>query len=190
LYPAVRRFTGEGMGTDIRHQMVAILPRLRAFARSLARERDAADDLVQATCERALRAVGHWQPGTRLDSWMFRIMRNLWIDEFRKTRATLLDDPEKIHEVAGDDGDRTTESSLMLARTQRAIADLPEEQRSALVLVCVEELSYREAAEVLEIPVGTVMSRLARARIALAEMLGDAKQKPSVTRIRVAGEKP
>jgi RNA polymerase sigma-70 factor (ECF subfamily) len=74
------------MAVDIRHRMVALLPRLRAFAHALARSRDAADDLVQATCEKALRAADTWTPGTRLDSWMFRIMQNQWIDEKRRPK--------------------------------------------------------------------------------------------------------
>jgi len=177
------------MDTDVRHQIIALLPRLRAFARALVREREAADDLVQATCERALRAIDRWQPGTRLDSWMFRIMRNLWIDEFRKTQsAAPLDDGADVEQIAGANGNRTVESHLMLARTRRAIEELPEEQRSVLVLVCVEELSYREAADVLEIPVGTVMSRLARAREALSAMLGETREMPS--RTMLPGDRP
>ena len=149
-----------------RNGMIALLPRLRAFARSLARNPDAADDLVQATCERALRSIGGFQAGTRLDSWMFRIMRNLWIDTHRKT-ANAAPADTLLGDAAGEDGRRTTEANLMLASARAAIERLTEEQRSVLVLVCVEELSYREAAEILDIPIGTVMSRLARARAAL-----------------------
>jgi RNA polymerase sigma-70 factor (ECF subfamily) len=178
------------MDTDVRHQIVALLPRLRAFARALVRDREAADDLVQATCERALRAIDQWEPGTRLHSWLFRILRNLWIDEFRRVRAAApFELGAKIDEVAGHDGNRVVENSLMLARTQRAIEEMPEEQRSVLVLVCVNELSYREAADVLEIPVGTVMSRLARAREALTAMLEE-RQRPPGSRAMRSGERP
>ncbi len=147
--------------------MVALLPRLRRFAGSLAGAGSDADDLVQATCERALRALDTWMPGTRLDSWMFRIMHNLWIDTIRgrKPAAPL----DGIPDIAGDDGRRTVEAGSELAAAGRIIAALPEAQRAVLVLTCVEELSYRDAAEVLGVPIGTVMSRLARARQTLME---------------------
>ena len=154
---------------DIRHRMVVLLPRLRAFARALAKAPDAADDLVQATCEKALRAADTWTEGTRLDSWMFRIMQNQWIDRKRRERPEVaIDEPVSGLQLAGEDGERTTEARLTLASVRGFIAALPEEQRAVLVLVCVEELSYREAAEVLDVPIGTVMSRLARARSTLS----------------------
>ncbi len=165
------------MTADIRHRIVALLPRLRAFAYSLTRSRDEADDLVQATCERALKSIDSWTPGTRLDSWMFRIMRNHRIDDIRRKRPDAsLDDDEAGYEVAGEDGRHTTEQRLTLGSVEDAIRALPEEQRSVLVLVCVEELSYREAAEVLDIPIGTVMSRLARARRSVAVAVGHAEE--------------
>jgi len=157
----------------IRAQMIQILPRLRSFARSLARAPDQADDLVQQTCEKALRNLHGFTPGTRLDSWMFRIMRNAWIDTQRSRREAVPlvdgpgeDDPGAI--MAGEDGRRTVLARLQLAEVRRAITQLPEDQRSVLLLVCVEGMRYREVAEALEIPMGTVMSRLGRARAALA----------------------
>ena len=75
------------MATDVRHEMILLLPRLRRFARALAGSREDADDLVQAACERALRAIDSWEPGSRLDSWMFRILRNLWIDQLRRKKS-------------------------------------------------------------------------------------------------------
>ena len=160
------------MSVDIRPGMVALLPRLRAFARGLARSGDTADDLVQATCEKALRAVDSWTPGTRLDSWMFRIMQNHWIDTNRRDRPqTPLDSPAALA-VAAEDGERVTEAKLTLGSVGRVIDRMPEDQRAVLVLVCVQDLSYREAAEVLEVPIGTVMSRLSRARRTLIEATG------------------
>lgn len=156
----------------IRKEIVALLPRLRAFGRSLARSQDAADDLVQATCERALRNLDQWTPGTRLDSWMFRIMHNHWIDEKRRPNLVLAVDNDAMPDAAGEDGRQVTEARLVLGAAGAAIEALPEEQRTVLVLTCVEELSYRETAEILEIPIGTVMSRLARARAAVTEALG------------------
>lgn len=162
------------MASDFAHDLVALLPRLRRFARALAGSPDRADDLVQSACERALRARDTFQPGTRLDAWMFRILRNVWIDAARRSGArggehAALDE---VAEQAGWDGRAVTETRLMLAKAREAIAALPPESREVVVLVCVEELSYREAAEVLEVPVGTVMSRLSRARVKLARALG------------------
>ncbi|WP_338665176.1 RNA polymerase sigma factor [Pararoseomonas sp. SCSIO 73927] len=154
-----------------------MLPRLRAFARSLAGTRDAADELVQATCERALRAASRFEPGTRLDSWLFRIMRNRWIDEHRARRPhASLDDPclapaLELESARHEEPDER----LRLGEVRAALGRLPEAQRSVLVLVCVQGLSYREAAAVLDVPVGTVMSRLARARAAVSAALGENK---------------
>lgn len=160
--------------TDIRFMIVALLPRLRGFALALARSSDAADDLVQATCEKALRASDSWTPGTRLDSWMFRIMQNHWIDTARQQRPhRSINDEESHIEIEGDDGTRVTEARLTLGSVRDLVETLPEEQRAVLLLVCVEELSYREASDVLDIPIGTVMSRLARARKTLIEAMDE-----------------
>jgi RNA polymerase sigma-70 factor (ECF subfamily) len=161
------------MNVELREELVVLLPRLRRFGLSLTRAQDKADDLVQAACERALRAQASFEPGTRLDSWMFRIMRNLWIDEVRKARTQgPHDDVEGEVDLAGEDGVKAAELRSEASAVEQAILRLPEEFRSVLVLVCVDELSYREAADVLGIPIGTVMSRLARARRAIANDLG------------------
>ncbi|MGL4636327.1 MAG: RNA polymerase sigma factor [Beijerinckiaceae bacterium] len=161
------------MGVDIRLQLVTMLPRLRRFAVSLSGNRDRADDLVQATCERALKSAESWQPGTRLDSWLYRIMQNLWIDEMRRTKTRGAEQPvEEAYELIGDDGQRNAEASLAASEVMIALGKLPEEQRIIVTLVCVEDLSYREASEILDVPIGTVMSRLSRARRTLAEALG------------------
>jgi RNA polymerase sigma-70 factor (ECF subfamily) len=163
------RDRGSLLSVDIRPLLIRALPKLRAFAWSLTRSREAADDLVQGACERALAASASWQPGTNFEGWMCRILRNLWIDAFRARRSeTPIED---WPDLPGQDGRATTEARLTLQATQAAIAALPEEQRSVLVLVCVEEMSYRDTAEALDIPVGTVMSRLARARAAVAAAL-------------------
>jgi RNA polymerase sigma-70 factor, ECF subfamily len=168
------------MATDVRQQMIALLPRLRRFATALAGSRDAADDLVQGACERALRAIDTWEPGSRLDSWMFRIVRNLWIDQLRRRKAEkVVDDPDIGSKVVGEDGRRTAESRLELADVRAAIATLPERQREVLALVCIEDLSYREAAAILEVQIGTVMSRLARARATLAATIDRAGHRTS-----------
>lgn len=164
--------------SDFSYRVVALLPKLRGFARALARSQDAADDLVQATCEKALRFRDGWTPGTRLDAWLFRIMRNHWIDTVRHGRPEVPVDGEEVAAALPfEDGRRTTEARLTLADV-RAIADaLPEEQRTVLMLVCVEELSYRETAELLDLPIGTVMSRLARARAALVAAMDGARSR-------------
>jgi RNA polymerase sigma-70 factor, ECF subfamily len=153
--------------------LIAALPKLRRFALSLCRRGDVADDLVQTTVEKALAGRASWDPATRLDPWLFRILRNAWIDLSRRslTRGTEIDVAD-APEAATVDGDRVTEARLMLRETEAALATLPDEQREVILLVCFEELSYAETAEVLGIPKGTVMSRLARGRIALAERLG------------------
>jgi RNA polymerase sigma-70 factor, ECF subfamily len=137
----------------------------------LCRAPSLADDLVQGACERALANAGSWTPGTRFDAWVFRILRNYWIDHLRRMKAEgMTEDVTTHNELIGDPGEGTALSRLVLAEVQQAIDRLPEEQREVLVLVCVEDLAYREAAEVLGVPLGTVMSRLARARRRLVEM--------------------
>jgi len=149
--------------------MVALLPRLRRFAVSLTGNMADADDLVQDTVERALRNLHRWQPGTRLDSWMFRIAQNLWIDtaRSRRVRASSSGSMDETENVAFD-GARDAEVRITFADTCRAFAELPEEQRVVVALIVVDGMSYREAADVLAVPIGTVTSRLARAREALA----------------------
>lgn len=156
-----------------RRDLVTLVPRLRRFALSLAGNRQDADDLVQAACEKALKNAAQFVPGTRMDSWMYRIVQTLWLDDRRRraVRGTAVEP-----ETAGlsDEGRAASlpEDRLMLARVRAAMAELPEAQRAVLALVAIEGLSYREAAETLEVPVGTVMSRLSRAREALLPKLG------------------
>jgi len=152
-------------------EMVALLPRLRGFARSLAGSAHDADDLVQQTCERALSTTAGPPEGARLDAWLFRIMRNLFIDGYRRKRPVVALDEAAAQNLAGSDGRVVEEARLEWQAVRAVIAGLPEDQRSVLVLVCVEGLRYREVAEVMDIPIGTVMSRLARARGAIAAAL-------------------
>jgi len=155
--------------------MLALLPRLRRFAMSLSRDAVDGDDLCQMAVERALRSRDQWQPGTRLDSWMFRIMRNLWIDEVRtRTRRDRTFAPEEAGVAVGDDGDRRIEMAVEVSDVGRAMDRLPAEQREAIALVLVEGFAYREAAEILDIPMGTLTSRLVRGREALMRELGEA----------------
>ena len=156
------------MKSDLRLQMVDLLPRLRRFSHAITGDRDKGDDLVQETCARALSRLDQWEPGTRLDSWMFRIAQNIWLDQRRahKVRGNTVDIDE-AYDLAGEDGRAVTESRLTLAEVSASITNLPADQQVLIALVCVDGLSYMEAAEVLQVPIGTVMSRLARARRAL-----------------------
>jgi RNA polymerase sigma-70 factor (ECF subfamily) len=159
------------MPTAIGQELVALLPRLRRFALVLCRSPSLADDLVQTACERALAHADSWTPGTRFDAWVFRILRNNWIDHLRRTRTEGMSEDVTVQtEIVGDKGEEQILSRLMLAEVQQFINTLPSEQREVLLLVCVEDLAYRETAEVLGVPIGTVMSRLARARKRLVEM--------------------
>ncbi|HEV2302947.1 MAG TPA: RNA polymerase sigma factor [Stellaceae bacterium] len=148
-------------------QLVAALPRLRRFARGLTGSAVEADDLVQAACERALSRRHQFEEGTRFDSWMFRIVQTIWIDQIR-ARDIRKEEKEIAEERLGSDEPvRRVEARLALEEVRRALDRLPPDQRTVLLLVTVDGLSYREAAEVVRVPVGTIMSRLARARIAL-----------------------
>ena len=148
-----------------------MLPRLRRFAYALTGSTDLGDDLVQSACERALSRLNQWQPGTRLDSWMFRIMQTIWIDQMRakKVRGHSYD-LDAANDIAGDDGERAMEARLTLKRVRGAVQELPEDQKLALTLVSIDGRSYKEAAEILGVPIGTVTSRLARARKRLYEV--------------------
>lgn len=156
-------------------ELIGLLPRLRRFARMLAFAPADADDLCQATIERALKSRDRWQPGTRLDSWMYRIMHNAWIDTTRaaKRRGETFVDADAGDRV-GDASDRAIEARVELGNVGRAMAMLPLEQREAVALVLVEGFAYKEAAAVLEVPMGTLTSRLVRGREALMRTLGEA----------------
>lgn len=156
------------MTDEIREGIVKFLPRLRRFAYALTGDMDKADDLVQETCLRALARHEQWQPGTRLDSWMFRIAQNLWLDRMRalKVRGEPVD-PDAMAEVPGSDGRDVTDSRLTLEAVRQGISRLPEEQRVLVALVCIDGLTYKQTAEIVNVPIGTVMSRLARARRSL-----------------------
>jgi len=150
-----------------------MLPRLRRFAVGLCGNPADGDDLCQMSLERALANRSKWQEGTRLDSWMYRVMRNIWIDEGRATarrRQTFV--AEEAGEGVGGAG--AQEAAVELGNVDRAMQRLPHDQREAVLLVMVEGYGYREAAEIVGCPVGTMNSRLVRGRDALMTMLGEA----------------
>ena len=159
----------------VRGQMIALLPRLRRFAIALTGSVPDGDDLVQDTVERALRNLHHWEAGTRLDSWMFRIARNRFIDGRRVARRegkVVIDAPQEAG-CAAIDGEAVLLSRLTLEDLSSAMKQLPLEQREAVALVLIDGVSYREAADLLEIPIGTLTSRIARARESLAAAVGE-----------------
>ncbi len=167
------------MDEGTRREMLALLPRLRRFACGLTASADDGDELLQATVERAIRHIDKWQPGTRLDSWMFQIARNLNLNNIRarRVRGSNLQ-PVALDDVRGEDGRRVMESKLTFDAVRRSLGRLPEDQRVVLLLVCVEGMSYKEVAELTGVPVGTVTSRLARARMALRQMIDGAGPPP------------
>jgi len=154
--------------------LAALLPRLRRFAHALSRNSADADDLAQATIERALRSQGQWVPGTRLDSWLYRIMRNLWIDTVRaRGRREDLHSPVEEAEQVGEDPRGAIEAAIDLGKAMAAMERLPHEQREIVALILIEGLGYRECSEILGLPIGTVSSRLVRGRNALLQLLGE-----------------
>ncbi|MEH3046201.1 RNA polymerase sigma factor [Sphingomonas adhaesiva] len=154
-------------------ELLTLIPRLRRFSHALARHPADADDLLQASVERALTRREQWQPGTRLDSWMYRLMRNLWIDTARSVqrRAETFVPPEAGEQVGAPGGQ---EAQVEMGNVMRAMRALPPEQREAVALVVVEGFAYKEAAAILDVPIGTLTSRLVRGREALMARLGEA----------------
>lgn len=159
-------------------ELIAILPRLRRFAFGLAGSKADGDDLLQSALAKALTSQEQWQPGTRLDSWLYSIIQNHWIDTVRarRTRGVSVSLEDALN-VSKDDGISAVESSMALAKMKTALDRLPDDQRAVLIMVGIEGMSYAATAETLGIPIGTVMSRLSRARAALAlAVYGEAKK--------------
>lgn len=159
---------------DFRSQVGALLPKLRRFALGLTGSPHDADDVVQAAIEKALSREEQFRPGTRLDSWMYRIVQNLWIDQARtrKRRGEHADIDDVGLHLTGEDGREVTERRLMLRAAWSAFEGLSPELRSAASLVILNGASYQEAADALQVPIGTIMSRVARSRRALEQAVG------------------
>ncbi len=154
--------------------LVALIPRLRRFAHGLTNSTADADDLTQTAIERALKARAQWEPGTRLDAWLYRIARNCWIDTARaRGRKAKIEAPAEEGDQIGYDPRAATDAKIDLGRATAAMAKLPDEQRVVVTLILIEGFGYREAANILELPIGTVSSRLVRGRTALLAMLGE-----------------
>ena len=154
------------------------IPRLRRYARALTRQSARADDLVQDTLERSWARRHLWRPGTDLRAWMFTIMHNLFVNQMRRREPEPLDDERLEVPTPGDQEARLAQRDL-----ERALARLPAEFREVLVLVAVEQMRYEEVATVLDVPIGTVMSRLARARERL-RVLMNGDEAPTLRRVK------
>lgn len=151
------------------------VPGLRRYARALTRNADRADDLVQDCIERALRKRGLFQPSGPLQAWLYRILLNLYRNSLRQTRRR--GDHVSIDALVIEPAIPAPQPGrIALSEMSRAIDQLPDEQREALLLVVLEGMSYEEAAHILEIPAGTLMSRLSRARTALRQLTGNAEE--------------
>lgn len=157
---------------DPRAQIISLLPRLRRFASGLTHDGHMADDLVQTACLKALERWHQYQADTSLASWMFRIVQTTWLDDYRKRARHKTDtDTDALPDLEGEDGRQVVERRSEMRAVRDALMQLPDDQRAVLMLVTVDGLSYQEAASALGIPMGTVMSRLARARTRLANAL-------------------
>lgn len=170
--PVTDQGSGRGDDPSFRQQVVALLPKLRRFARSLTGNAADADDLVQTACLKAIERAHQWTEGTRLDSWMYRILHNQWLDDLRARKVRAVDADADLDQMMADDGAARVEANLTLDAVRKAMAKLPAEQRAVIGLICIEGLAYKDAADALGVPIGTVMSRLARARQALGRATG------------------
>ena len=161
------------MQPDLSEQLVELIPRMRRFAAGLSGNADRGDELVQAACEKLLRNKDRLRADTRLDSWLYQVIRNLHVDgiraqSVRDRSAQEMRQTAELHVVTST----SMESHMMLHELEAAMEELSEEHRAVVMLICVEGLSYKEAANVLQVPIGTVTSRLIRARKALIAKLG------------------
>ncbi len=160
------------MNRPVHDQLIEILPKLKRFTLALTGSSVEADDLLQATCLRALENLDKWQAGTRLDSWMYRMAQNLYKNQLRHDHVKMRHLREAVDTVNGmTDGVAQAVHKDTLSHLSSHLADLPNDQRTVLLLVAVEGYGYAEAATILDIPIGTVTSRLARARSSLQASL-------------------
>lgn len=170
------RKLAEGLHMDFRTQLAGELPHLRRFARALVGDASLADDLVQDCIERALTKAHLYDPARPLRAWLYAVLRNLFISGLRRNgRSTVV---KSVDDLAADEGAErpVQEDRLSLAMINDALDQLPQQHREVIVLVALEEMSYRDVAEILGVPIGTVMSRLSRARTSLQSILEERGQ--------------
>ena len=170
---------------EVRSGLEAHLARLWRYALTLSGARDVAEDLVQATCLRAIERAHQFEAGSRLDRWLFSILRSIWFNELRSRRVRAGEGTLDASEALTFDGAHQMETNISAAQVLRALGRLPQAQQEAVLLVYAEGYSYREAAELFGVPIGTIMSRLAAARLALtsaphppAKAVSEGKTKP------------
>ena len=166
-------------------EVEALIPRLRRFARALTGSREAAEDLTQDTLERAWAKRELWQAGTNLRAWLFAVMHNVFVNGTRRVRPT--ESLDALAEVGAEraDDSAAAESALAMRQLREALLRLPDDQRQVVLLVGLEQLSYAEAAEVLGVPIGTVMSRLSRGRERLRQLLeGETPDRQGLRRVK------
>ncbi len=165
------------MATDahdaVMEGLAAILPRLWRYGLVLSGNRDTAEELAQATCLRAIERSAQFAPGTRLDRWLIAILHSIWLNEVRARKVRQGQGLVDADTALVFDGIREIETNILAAQVLKEVQDLPEVQRQTVYLVYVEGMTYREAATVLSIPIGTVMSRLAAARAKLADLAAE-----------------
>lgn len=166
----------------MRDAIIREIPHLRRFAHGLARDADLAEDLVQDCLERALSRETQYDPTRALRPWLFRILRNLFISGRRRAREATSDDAT-LNAIPDATAGRTPIETIALRQVLGALHELPDEQREVIVLICVEELSYREVADIVGAPIGTVMSRLSRGRSAIKNRCG-AQETPRLRRVK------
>jgi RNA polymerase sigma-70 factor (ECF subfamily) len=166
---------------DIDGELLASqIPRLRRYARALTKDVETADDLVQDCLERAWRKASHWEPGSDLRAWLFTVMHNVYVNGLRRKR------PETApmeHDDYEDPRSHRPDSGLQLRDLEQGLARLPPEQREVLLLVCLEEMTYEQVAAVTGVPIGTVMSRLHRARERMRSFMAG-EQRPAIRRVK------
>ena len=154
---------------EVRSGLEAHLPRLWRYALTLTRKPQDAEDLVQATCLRAIERADQFLPGTRLDRWLFTILRSIWLNQLRGDRVREGEGKVEAEATLWFDGAREAETNILVAQVLKKLGALPAAQRETALLVYAEGYSYAEAASLLGIPVGTVMSRLAAVRAAMTK---------------------
>ncbi|WP_259274181.1 RNA polymerase sigma factor [Sulfitobacter mediterraneus] len=157
----------------MREGLPALYPRLWRFALMLSGSRVAADDLAQKACTRALENAGKFEAGTHLDRWMFTLTRRIWLNELRSEAVRRGNGLVPVEEVELAANSASSEANIFTGEVFNAIRNLPESQRETVLLVYVEGYAYKDAAQMLEIPIGTVMSRLAAARKSIAQKFPD-----------------
>ena len=160
------------------------IPRLRRYAIALTGNREAADDLIQDTLERAWRKRALWQPGSDLRAWLFTVMHNVHVNAVRAVRPIESLDEQALDAERALPSSASAESAIVLSELRVALTRLSEEHRQVILLVGLEQMSYGETAAVLEIPIGTVMSRLARGREQLRHLLAREPQPAGLRRVK------